>query len=163
VVLAQALIHRPELVFLDEPTSGLDPLGRRLVRDLIQELRATGTTVFLNSHLLSEIEVTCDRVAFIRHGQLVHCGPLQELLAPETEVEVTLAPGSAIPESALAALDYPAEAHSERITVHLPDEALVPDLVERLVSLGARIQSVQPRRSSLEEVFLSLMEGEEAG
>ncbi len=66
VGLAQALLNRPALVFLDEPTSGLDPVGRRLVRDIIRELKEQGTCVFLNSHLLSEIEVTCDRVAFIR-------------------------------------------------------------------------------------------------
>jgi ABC-2 type transport system ATP-binding protein len=64
--LAQALIHEPEVVFLDEPTSGLDPMGRRMVRDIIRAQRERGTTVFLNSHLLSEIEVTCDRVAFSR-------------------------------------------------------------------------------------------------
>ena len=71
VGLAQALLNRPALIFLDEPTSGLDPVGRRLVRDVIREVRAQGTAVFLNSHLLSEIEVTCDRVAFIRHGEVV--------------------------------------------------------------------------------------------
>ncbi len=70
--LAQALVHDPDLVFLDEPTSGLDPLGRRLVRDIIGEQRARGATVFLNSHLLGEVEATCDRVAFVRAGRLVH-------------------------------------------------------------------------------------------
>ena len=68
--LAQALLNNPDLVFLDEPTSGLDPLGRLLVRDLIEELRQQGTTVFLNSHLLSEVEVTCDRVAFVKKGEV---------------------------------------------------------------------------------------------
>src|SRR5918996_3961034 len=71
VGLAQALLNRPALVFLDEPTSGLDPVGRRLVRDVIRDVRAQGTSVFLNSHLLSEIEVTCDRVGFIQHGEVV--------------------------------------------------------------------------------------------
>src|SRR5262249_5784862 len=66
--LAQALLGEPELVFLDEPTSGLDPLGRRLVRDVIRDLKKRGSTVFLNSHLLSEVEVTCDRVAFVKDG-----------------------------------------------------------------------------------------------
>src|SRR5215471_2910248 len=69
--LAQALINDPLLVFLDEPTSGLDPLGRFLVRDIISELRTKGTTVFLNSHLLGEVEATCDRVAFVKHGRIV--------------------------------------------------------------------------------------------
>ncbi|MGQ9555237.1 MAG: ABC transporter ATP-binding protein, partial [Anaerolineae bacterium] len=86
--LAQALMNRPELVFLDEPTSGLDPLGRRLVRDIIQDLRGQGTTIFLNSHFLSEIEITCDRVAFIRRGQVVHSGRLAQLLTSHTEVEL---------------------------------------------------------------------------
>ena len=69
--LAQALIHEPELIFLDEPTSGLDPMGRRLVRDIIRAQRDRGATVFLNSHLLSEIEITCDEVVFIREGEVV--------------------------------------------------------------------------------------------
>src|SRR5579872_5045088 len=79
---AQALIAEPELLFLDEPTSGLDPLGRMLVRDLIRELRRTGTTVFLNSHLLGEVEATCDRVAFLKHGRVVHEMSLGEETAP---------------------------------------------------------------------------------
>ena len=70
--LAQALLNDPALVFLDEPTSGLDPLGRLLVRDIIAELRDRGTTVFLNSHLLGEVEATCDRVAFVKQGRVVH-------------------------------------------------------------------------------------------
>ena len=79
--LAMALLPRPELVFLDEPTSGLDPFGRLLVRDVIRAARAEGTTIFLNSHLLSEVEVTCDRVAFIRHGRVVKAGTMAELSA----------------------------------------------------------------------------------
>ena len=69
--LAQALLNDPELIFLDEPTSGLDPVGRRLVRDIIKAQRERGATVFLNSHLLSEVEITCDRVAFIKHGEVL--------------------------------------------------------------------------------------------
>src|SRR5438552_13463759 len=72
VGLAQALLGKPDLVFLDEPTSGLDPLGRVLVRELIEELRDRGTTVFLNSHLLGEVEATCDRVVFVKQGGVVH-------------------------------------------------------------------------------------------
>ena len=75
--LAQALVHEPELVFLDEPTSGLDPMGRRLVRDIIRAQRERGATVFLNSHLLSEIEMTCDDVVFIKEGEVVASRDLQ--------------------------------------------------------------------------------------
>ncbi len=85
--LAQALLGEPELVFLDEPTSGLDPLGRLLVRDVIRELKARGTTVFLNSHLLSEVEVTCDRVAFVKEGRVVR---EMTLGAAERDLEVEL-------------------------------------------------------------------------
>src|SRR5262245_22280258 len=87
--LAQALLNNPTLVFLDEPTSGLDPLGRFLVRDLIEELRKQGTTVFLNSHLLSEVEVTCDRVAFVKKGEVVRELNLKEE-APYLGVELRL-------------------------------------------------------------------------
>ena len=86
VGLAQALLNEPALVFLDEPTSGLDPVGRRLVRDIIRDLRAKGTTVFLNSHLLSEVEITCDRVAFIKHGEVVRISELKTLVEGETRV-----------------------------------------------------------------------------
>ena len=86
--LAQALLNQPELVILDEPTSGLDPVGRRLVRDIIRDLRQDGTTVFLNSHLLSEVEITCDRVAFIKHGEVIRVSPLQTLVEGELSVEV---------------------------------------------------------------------------
>src|SRR5256885_12380668 len=72
VGLAQALLNDPEIVFLDEPTSGLDPLGRLLVRDLIRELKTRGTSVFLNSHLLGEVEATCDRVVFVKQGRVIH-------------------------------------------------------------------------------------------
>ncbi|HSO28161.1 MAG TPA: ABC transporter ATP-binding protein, partial [Anaerolineales bacterium] len=88
VGLAQALLNEPELVILDEPTSGLDPVGRRLVRDIIHDLRNQGTAVFLNSHLLSEVEVTCDRVAFIKNGQIVRTATLQDLAAGELTVEI---------------------------------------------------------------------------
>src|SRR5215471_13951937 len=89
--LAQALIHEPDLIFLDEPTSGLDPMGRRLVRDIIRAQRDRGATVFLNSHLLSEIEVTCDRVVFIREGEVVAS---RDLRAREEEVRVAVRAGN---------------------------------------------------------------------
>ena len=161
--LAQALINDPELVFLDEPTSGLDPLGRRLVRELIQDLRRQGTTVFLNSHLLSEIEVTCDRVAFIRRGRVVHCGTLNDLLGRQTEVEIRLEPGSPLPVADLAAQGWSAVGDGDRVRVQLDGEEQVPDLVAWLVGQGLRIRAVSPQRRSLEEAFLGLMEGEEAG
>lgn len=83
--LAQALLHEPELLVLDEPMSGLDPLGRREVRDLIVEQRELGRTVLLTTHILSDVEALCDRVAILRRGKVSHIGPLEELLTPEAE------------------------------------------------------------------------------
>src|SRR6187401_2340588 len=92
--LAQALLNDPQLVFLDEPTSGLDPLGRLLVRDIISELRDRGTTVFLNSHLLGEVEATCDRVAFVKEGRVVR----ETTLAEDRSVcEVEIRHGGTLP------------------------------------------------------------------
>jgi ABC-2 type transport system ATP-binding protein len=161
--LAQALLNEPELVFLDEPTSGLDPLGRRLVRDIIRSLSARGITIFLNSHLLSEIEVTCDRVAFIRQGEVVQTGRLDELLATGAEVELRLEGLS--PESLPGLSRFgPCETlDSGRLVVRLASEGQVPDLVAWLSAQGVRIYSVIPRRLSLEEFFMRVMEGEEAG
>src|SRR4029077_3927014 len=86
--LAQALVHEPELIFLDEPTSGLDPMGRRLVRDIIRAQRDRGATVFLNSHILSEIEITCDEVVFIRDGEVVTTRDLRAEHKDEVRVVV---------------------------------------------------------------------------
>ena len=91
VGLAQALLNEPALVFLDEPTSGLDPVGRYEVREIIRELRQRGVTVFLNSHFLSEVEVTCDRVAIVKRGRLVRVGSLEELTAGATQIEIRAA------------------------------------------------------------------------
>jgi len=91
VGLAQALLNEPALVFLDEPTSGLDPVGRYEVREIIRELRQRGVTVFLNSHYLSEVEVTCDRVAIVKRGRLVRVGALEELTAGATQIEIRAA------------------------------------------------------------------------
>jgi ABC-2 type transport system ATP-binding protein len=161
--LAQALLNNPDLVFLDEPTSGLDPLGRRLVRDIIHQLRGQGITLFLNSHLLSEIEITCDRVAFIRRGRVVQTGRLQELLAEGTEVELRL--GALTPEllAALGQFGVCDQAEANTLKLRLPSEEQVPLVVSWLAGQGAQVYSVVPRRLSLEEVFMRVMEGEEAG
>src|SRR6202521_6016268 len=90
IVLAQPIIHEPDLVLLDEPTSALDPVGRREVRDLIRSLRERGMTVFLNSHLLSEVEMVCDRVAIVDGGQVVRSGRLTDLIGGVPEIRVTV-------------------------------------------------------------------------
>ena len=90
VGLAQAILNDPELVILDEPTSALDPLGRREVREIVSQLKAQGKTVMLNSHLLSEIEMTCDQVAILKAGQVVRQGKIDDLLAAPSTVEMRI-------------------------------------------------------------------------
>ena len=160
--LAQALLNSPELVFLDEPTSGLDPLGRRLVRSIINGLREEGTAVFLNSHLLSEIELTCDRVAFIRAGEIVRVAPLAEL---ETEgVQVRLRVGQPTPQLLRALRQFGSgvtlEKSNGHITLRLPDESHLPRLAQWLVAEGHSLYELAPQRLSLEERFIQIV-GEE--
>jgi ABC-2 type transport system ATP-binding protein len=161
VGLAQALLNEPRLVFLDEPTSGLDPLGRLLVRGIIEELRADKVTVFLNSHLLGEVEATCDRVAFVKRGRVVAervlSGP-GELL----DLELRVSPVSPRVLEGLARFGTDvAHPHPDLIAMRTTGDAPVPDIVSWLVQQGVRIHAVTPRRKSLEDVFLEVMGGEE--
>ena len=135
--LAVALLGDPAIVFLDEPTSALDPVGRSDVRALIERLRARGTTVFLNSHLLGEVERVCDRVCVVDRGRVVAQGTVDGLIgAARRGVRVRLDDGWH---------DYdvaPAE---------------IPDLVARLIAGGGRVHAVEPHQTSLEERFLELV------
>ena len=155
--LAQALINSPELVFLDEPMSGLDPLGRRLVREIILDLRAQGRTVFFSTHILSDAETLCDRVALLRAGRLAAVGRLDEILHLDvSHMEVLV---SGLDESRVAALPADAErrrAMGERWTLHVPEEKL-GTLVRAVEEARGRILSVQPVRQSLEDYFVQEM------
>jgi ABC-2 type transport system ATP-binding protein len=159
--LAQAILHEPELVILDEPTSALDPLGRRAVRDIVLYLKNQGITVLLNSHLLSEIERTCDTVAIIRRGQVVRQGTVDEITVPASSVVVELETVTpALSAAALQVGTIAAEGEAGRLTVTLPGDTdrLVPDLVAALVAAGGRIRAVTPVRESLEDAFVRVME-----
>lgn len=162
VGLAQALVNDPEIVFLDEPMSGLDPIGRREVRDLIASLRANGTTVFMCSHILSDIEVLCDRVAILNRGRLAETGRLEELRSragDDHRIEMTVAGVAAeklstvFPE--LAGAQMTATAGGARIEV--ADERDVDAVLAALRRAGGRLVSVQPVRQSLEELFVREM------
>jgi ABC-2 type transport system ATP-binding protein len=141
VGLAQAMINDPELVFLDEPTSGLDPLGRRLVRDIINGLRSERTTVFLNSHLLSEIELTCDRVAFIREGKILRVASLDEL--ENQNLKITLRVGQPTPDLLTGLSQFGSgiefESKNGRIQLALENEEQIPAMVNWLVAEGQNI------------------------
>ena len=156
VGLAQALINDPEIVFLDEPMSGLDPMGRREIRELIAGLRVQGKTVFMSTHILSDIEALCDEVAILRHGKLAAKGNLQELLTNENErqgFEVTIANidvsklRSAVPSS----IDMTDHASGSIVTCS--DETEVESVISAARSAGGKLVSVQQIRQSLEDLF----------
>jgi ABC-2 type transport system ATP-binding protein len=155
--LAAALLGRPELVFLDEPTSALDPVGRMEMRPIIRGLKERGTTVFLNSHLLTEVEQVCDRVAIIDRGKVVALGTLEELLA---EDEVLFRVGG-LDEGgrALLARFGTVREEGEWLAVRGLAADGVPAVVAALVGAGARVYAVEPRRESLEERFSRLVGG----
>jgi ABC-2 type transport system ATP-binding protein len=161
--LALALLNDPALVILDEPTSGLDPGGRRTVRDLIRELRARGTTVFLNSHLLSEVEVTCDRVAFIKEGEVVWSGTLAGLADGELSVRVRA--GNLRPETVAGLARFASEVRGDggagdaaaELELTVAGESELPALHRYLVEQGALVYAVEPRRMSLEDLFLRIV------
>jgi len=163
VGLAQAILNEPAIVFLDEPTSGLDPLGRRLVRDVIRELRQAGTTVFLNSHLLGEVEATCDRVAFVKEGRVVRELALAGAAVGGVEVEIRLtAPGGGpVPAAVREELARRGEdlSWSEPGVAHLrvPADQAVPALARWLIGAGVELHGLTARRPSLEDVFLAVM------
>ncbi len=137
--IAQALVGSPRLLLLDEPTSALDPVGRRIVRQLLKEVRGRGVSVLLNSHLLTEVEMVCDRVAIIARGRVVRAGTAAEL-AGAGAVEVEL-------ESGLRVFEGAARADA-------------PGIVAELVAAGERVYRVEVRHSSLEDVYLDAVRGE---
>ncbi len=155
--LAQALLNEPDLIFLDEPTSGLDPVGRRLVRDIIKAQRDRGATVLLNSHLLGEVEVTCNRVAFIKDGEVVETRQLNDDIEDQTTVSIRAAHVTAEVARGLSRWGQSVCTNGERMTLSVSSGAAVPEIVHYLVANGAEVYEVTPRRLSLEERFLEIV------
>jgi ABC-2 type transport system ATP-binding protein len=153
--LAASLVGKPELVFLDEPTSALDPVGRHDVREIIRSLSDRGTAVFLNSHLLSEVEQVCDRVAVVDQGRVIASGTMDELLSG-TAVKVRVSGLDDSARTKLAAFG-PLDDEGEHLTFTKLDIERVPELVSTIVALGGRIYEVSPRHQTLEDRFLQLL------
>lgn len=163
--IAQALLGDPDLLFLDEPTDGVDPVGRRDIRDLLVWLQEKGTTVFLNSHLLSEVEKVCDRVAILQDGAVVRQGPIHELTAVDRVYDVVT---TAIPDAVLQDLDGILQSTSEDATgdpalehhrVHADDRTALNAVLDRLRGADVEIESVQPLQQTLEDYFIDVVSG----
>ncbi len=159
--IAQAILHDPQLVILDEPTSALDPLGRREVRGIVEDLRTEGKTVILNSHILSEIETTCDRVAILKNGKLIALGAMVELLSFASTVEVEV---QSMNDAAMVAVRGVVQKLKlervpiTRFTAMLRSEEDIPLLAEALVLNGVKLMALTPKRETLEEAYLRIIE-----
>ena len=153
--IAQALMNDPELIVLDEPTDGLDPVGRRDVRELLVELRRSGTTVFLNSHLLSELEMVCDRVSILVGGLVARQGTLSELTEATVEYRVTFAGDVKAAKVKIEALGGSIDGAVITIAGH--DTRKVNEAIDLLRGTGVMIESVRPHRFSLEDILVQVM------
>ena len=160
--LAQALVHDPEVIFLDEPTSGLDPMGRRLVRDIIRAQRDRGATVFLNSHILSEIEITCDQVAFIRDGEVVTTRDLRRWHEEKVRVRVRARKLSPQIVAGLAQWTTCNPVDGESLTLTAASREALPEILGYLVQSGSAPFEFTPQRISLEDLFMEIV-GEDRG
>jgi ABC-2 type transport system ATP-binding protein len=161
--LAAALVHDPEVLLLDEPTDGVDPVGRREIRDLLRGEAERGRAILLNSHLLSEIELTCDRVAVLRRGKVAAEGRIADLTAQGSRYKMTASP---VDEALLAAFRE-SGASVERVNGHLVvgtrDVAHLNALVDALRARGGMLSELAPVWSTLEDVFVDLVRTGEAG
>lgn len=153
--LAQSLLHDPELLILDEPLSGLDPIGRKEVRDLVLEHRDRGRTVLFTSHILSDVEMLCDRVGILNQGKMTHYGPLDELLRPEfLTSEVVLGDVSEDLEAELAQLADDLAHRQDHVVVHIEGADGAQPIIEHAVAAGAQVIAVTPGRETLESLFV---------
>ena len=153
--LAVAMLGAPEIVFLDEPTSALDPVGRHDVREIIRALRSKGTAVFLNSHLLSEVEQVCDRVAVVDRGRVIASGTLDAILDGGAGVRLRVSGLDGLPR--LLSRWGEVAAEGEWISVRGVDSEAVADIVAEVVARGGRVHAVEPQRQSLEDRFLEVL------
>jgi ABC-2 type transport system ATP-binding protein len=159
VGLAQCLINDPKLVFLDEPMSGLDPIGRREIRELIAELRETGTSVFMSTHILSDIEALCDEVAILRNGRLAAKGNLHDLLTDSHEqrgYEVSAKVDENAVRLSLASLNGSARITPKPngVIIGVDDESQIDNVLAGIRQAGGKLIAIEPVKQSLEELFV---------
>jgi ABC-2 type transport system ATP-binding protein len=163
--LAQALLNDPDLLFLDEPTSGVDPMGRRGIRDLVLELRDNGATIFLNSHLLSEVEKVCTQVAILRDGMIVRQGTVEELTTVERvyDLVATRLPEDLLDSTALSPSpnESPSDPDLQQYRLQADDRSTLNALLDTLRAHDVQIESITPLRRSLEDYFIDVLDSTE--
>ena len=157
--LAQALVHDPQVIFLDEPTDGVDPVGRAQIRDVLMTLKRDGKTIFLNSHLLSEVERICDRIGIMEKGKLVREGTLSALTKTETCFALTTHPPvDAETRQALSEMSVSVSLANGVCLVELRSDDEIDRVVDLLRARKVSVRGIEQRRVTLEEVFMKAVE-----
>jgi ABC-2 type transport system ATP-binding protein len=161
--IAQALFHDPDVIFLDEPTDGVDPLGRREIRSILQGLKGRGKTIFVNSHLLGEVELVCDRVAILQRGELVRQGDIATLTRQRGLFLLGIAPGQKLPADEVAARGYHVRPEGDLWEVILIDGQSIDPVVDLLHTRGVNLRYLVEKRQTLEDLFLATVSNAEPG
>lgn len=161
--IAQALFHDPEVIFLDEPTDGVDPVGRKEIRDLLQQLKGEGRTIFFNSHLLSEVEMISDRVAILHQGQIVRQGTVAELTKQANRYTIGLAAGQSFPIEDVRGLGYKPETAGDFVEIEVPEGQSIDPVLALLQAKGLNLRHLVEKKQTLEDVFVSMVETSEPG
>jgi ABC-2 type transport system ATP-binding protein len=161
--IAQAIFHDPEVIFLDEPTDGVDPIGRREIRELLLQLKDEGKTIFLNSHLLGEVELVCDRVAILQQGEMIREGDIATLTQQRGQFVLGLAPGQSPPLDELRRQGYPVNRLGEFWEVGLTDGQSIDPVVDLLRARGLSIRHLVEKRQTLEDLFMETVVAAEPG
>jgi ABC-2 type transport system ATP-binding protein len=163
VGIAQAIFHDPDVIFLDEPTDGVDPVGRREIRAIMQRLKEEGKTIFLNSHLLGEVELICDRVGILDKGDMIREGTVEALTQQRGLFQVGLAPGQAFPVEDVTKQGYVVNRRDEIWEVGLRDGQSIDPVVDLLRARGLSIRHLMEKRQTLEDLFVQTVEAAEPG
>ncbi|HSW36258.1 MAG TPA: ABC transporter ATP-binding protein [Candidatus Limnocylindrales bacterium] len=158
--LAVALLPAPDLLFLDEPTSALDPVGRKEIREILRHLRSEGKTIFLNSHLLSEVEMVCDDAAIINKGRIIAQGSLADLLSVSGAVEVRIGPPAGNILELLTDRCSTVRQYNDSLTLGVKTREDIPEIVKLIVASGTPLYELRPAANSLEDLFINLLKDE---
>ncbi len=161
--IAQALVSDPDLLFLDEPTDGIDPVGRREIRDLLKSLRDQGKTIFLNSHLLSEVERISDEVAILKNGKLLQKGTVEDFISVQQQFQLKLGDGGEQAQLICQQMNIPLTPQNGHFLVSVEDDAQLNHLIDKLRAEKTTIQGIIPRKISLEDFFIDVIEENEEG
>lgn len=161
--IAQAILHNPEVIFLDEPADGVDPVGRREIRAIMQQLKDEGTTIFLNSHLLGEVELICDRVAILQKGEVVREGTVAALTLQHNQFLLGLAPGQTFPCEDVQKCGYAVSRSGEWWEVGVGDGQSIDPVVDLLRGRGLSLRHMVEKRQTLEDLFVETVEAAEVG